>query len=91
MDHLYCRSGSRPSASAEPDIKIVGTVSGSRGSPSLHHPHRRQESQEELIRRNQENFARQFQQSHRAAMADPRHPMGLPPGIILSFVQTRAL
>ena len=106
------RSGSRPSASAsaEPDIKIVGTVPGHRDPPShsphtsLGHPahhhqglqsshrghdqrsdhikawsdsHRRDQA-EEALRRDQANFARQFQ-SQRSGMADPRHPMGLPP------------
>ena len=38
----------------------------------------RRDQAEEALRRDQANFARQFQ-SQRGAMADPRHPMGLPP------------
>ena len=115
---ILSRSGSRPSASAsaEPDIKIVGTVPGQRDQPShsphtsLGHPphhllHRgdprhqsslrshdqrgdyikawrdseslRRDQAGEALSRAQGNFTRQFQSQR--TMADPRHPMGLPP------------
>ena len=57
------RSGSRPSAqtSADPDIKIVGTV------PSQHYRHRHPETSEA------ERFPRGHQGGHQRAMGDPRH------------------
>ena len=75
------RSGSRPSASAsaEPDIKIVGTVPGTRHTPSpahLHPHHQRPGAGGHPRDSDYYRKQRETEERHRA-MSDPRHAAAL--------------